>query len=163
MSSIVNIVAIFLLLYVATPTTGSVVGNNCTILSNMECDYKVTIETQEFCWMPTDYCQKEQQCLCEASPPYSIYAKCQIRWFCRSAKFTTTSPRTTTEGPEKSGLTTGEIIGISVSTVIVCLFLIFGFLYYWLVHVYIPSIVGNWIFKYLKKKFVMWNILQLFL
>ena len=142
MSSIRNIVALFLLLYVATPTTGSVVGKNCTRLSNLECDFKVNYETQDYCWMPTDHCLKEQQCLCEASPPESIYAKCQISWFCRAGKVTTTTTRTTTMGPAKSGLRISEIIGIVVSTVIICLFIIFGCLYYYLVHVYIPSIVG---------------------
>ena len=108
-----SIMAFFLLIYMTTTNASSVVGNNCTIISNMECDFKVDIFSQEYCWMPTDYCQKEKQCLCEASPPESIYGKCAISWFCRPEKFTTT-----TKGPAKSGLNVPEIVGLVVTTVI---------------------------------------------
>ena len=137
-----SIMAFFLLMYMTTTNASSVVGNNCTIISNMECDFKVDIFSQEYCWMPTDYCQKEKQCLCEASPPESIYSKCAITWFCRPEKSTTTTPTSTTMGPAKSGLNVPEIVGLVVTTVIICLALVFGLIYYYCVHVYIPSIVG---------------------
>ena len=136
-----SIMALFLLIFMTT-TNASVVGNNCTIISNMECDFKVDIFSQDYCWMPTDYCQKEKQCLCEASPPESIYSKCAITWFCRPEKSTTTTPTSTTMGPAKSGLNVPEIVGLVVTTVIICLALVFGLIYYYCVHVYIPSIVG---------------------
>ena len=128
----------FLLLFVATDVSGSVVGNNCT----MGAKFKVNIETDEFCWMPSDFCLKEKKCLCEASPPESIYGKCAISWFCRPEKFTTTTPTSTTKGPAKSGLNVPEIVGLVVVVVIICLVLVFGSIYYYCVHVYIPSIVG---------------------